>query len=323
MRVFVAGLWVLAQLTFAQDNPDFRVSWACRVPEEKVVCLQPSGLVQWSLGYSSQSVQPGLALGGHLQAQTQWEGVGIRADLGLWYDAALQVGLLEAYAQLSWETFGLSVGKRRQLSGPWDDTLVGRDGLWGLFGRYRPAELPWLGVDIAYLPNAKLAGGRIFLGAQADIFQAGTFVEIVRTRNELGELAPALHLNPRLGLAGQEVEFFWQLDKGFWGRASLPLALGQALGSLWPCPCDAETQAWLEALDRSRFELLVWWNPEWEYLGENSPFLPEERFGAWLLEPRKLLAGAAYSWNDRLRLAVDLSRAPVEALRVYLQLHWR
>jgi len=293
-----------------------------------VLCLQPSGMVQFSLGYNgapgpSASLEWGLALGGRVQAQTRWEGVRARADLGLWYDSALQFGLLEAFAETDLGEFVLSLGKRRDYSGPWDDTLMGRDGLWGLFGRYRPAGLPWLGVDMAYLPSARFAGGRIFLGAQADTFQAGTFVEIVRTQGELGELVPALHLNPRLGLAGQEGEFFWQLDKGFWGRASLPLALGQALGSLLPCPCDAETQAWLAALDRSRFELLVWWNPEWEYLGENSPFLPEERLGAWLREPRKLLAGAAYSWNDQLRLAVDLSRAPVEAVRVYLQLHWR
>lgn len=323
MRVLAVGLWILLQVAFAQEETEFRISWECLAPEEKVLCLKPSGLVQWGLVASSQSVQPGLALGGHLQAQTQWEGVGVWADLGLWYDAAVQFGLLEAYAEVNWASLRLNLGKRRHLGGPWDDTLVGQDGLWGVYGQYRPAELVWLGVETAYLPHAGFAGGRVFLGAQADIFQVGTFVEIVPTLNDLGEPVSYLQLNPRLGLRGREVEAFWQLDRGFWIRASLPLPLGLALASLVQCPCDADAQALFEDLNRGRFELLVWWNPEWDYMGENSPFLPEDRFQAWLQEPRKLLIGAAYSWNNQLRLGVDLSRAPVEALRLYLRLYWQ
>jgi len=323
MRLLAIGLCILGQLALAQSLADFRISWMCRTPEERLLCLEPSGLVQWGLAFSSPSVQPGLALGGRLRAQASWEGVGLWVDLGLWYDAALQLGLLEAYAQREWETFALSAGKRRYLGGPWDDTLLGRDGLWGVFGRYRPAELPGLDVQMAYLPNAGLAGGRVFWGAQADVVQVGAFVEIVRALDSGGEPAPLLRLNPRLGLLGREVEVFWQLDRGFWVRAAWPLPLGQALAWFLRCPCEAVTQAWLVALDESRFEALVWWNPEWAYLGAGSPFLPEERLAAWLREPRKLLVGVAYSWNKRFRLALDVSRAPVEVVRVYLQLHWR
>lgn len=329
MRIaLLASVLAISQLVFAQNGSTFRVSWDCVVPEEKVLCLQPSGMVQFSLGYNgapgpSASLEWGLALGGRVQAQTRWEGIRARADLGLWYDSALQFGLLEAFAETDLGEFVLSLGKRRDYSGPWDDTLMGRDGRWGVFVRYGPSEIPWLSLGMAYLPRSGLVGGQGFVGASAGIFQLGTFVEIVQIPSGLGEPEPSLSLIPRMGLQGREVGLFWQWDRGFWSTASLPLPLGQALAFMLQCPCDAETQAWLAALDRSRFELLVWWNPEWEYLGENSPFLPEERLGAWLREPRKLLAGAAYSWNDQLRLAVDLSRAPVEAVRVYLQLHWR
>ncbi|GIW36911.1 MAG: hypothetical protein KatS3mg073_1056 [Meiothermus sp.] len=326
--VLLSSLLALLPLAFAQSESAFKVAWDCGAPAEKVVCLQHSGLVQ--VGFSRNgglnqpvSLEPALALGARLQVQTLWEGVGYLADLGLWYEGAVQFGLLEAYIHEDLGEFGLSLGKRRDYSGPWDDTLVGRDGRWGVFARYRPAEVSGLGLEVAYLPNAGLAGGQGFVGAGAGIFQLGTFVEIVQIPNGLGELKPSLSLYPRVGLQGQEVEVFWQSDRGFWSRASLPLPLGQALGWVLQCPCNADTEAWALILDRSRFEISVWWNPEWDYLGENSPFLPQERLRAWLQEPRKLLLGMAYSWNEQLRLAVDLSRAPVEALRVYFQLHWR
>lgn len=314
---------VLLQLAFAQDNTEFRLSWACVAPQERVLCLQPSGLVQWSLEYRGSSAQPGLALGGRLQAQTHWQDLEVWADLGLWYDAAVQFGLLEAFVTMNLGEFALSLGKRRDYSGPWDDTLMGRDGRWGVFTRYNPTEAPWLGLELAYLPNAGWAGGQGFVGGRADIFQVGTFVEVVQVPNGLGEPEPSIRLVPRLGLQGREVGLFWQWDRGLWSTLSLPLPLGQTLAFVLQCPCDADTQAWLEVLDKSRFEGLLWWNPDWEYLGENSLFLPEERLEAWLQVPRKLLLGVAYSWNDQFRLAVDFSRAPVEAVRVYVQLHWR
>jgi len=329
MRIaLLASFLAISQLVFAQNGSTFRVSWDCVVPEEKVLCLQPSGIVQFSLGYNgapgpSASLEWGLALGGRLQAQTRWEGVRARADLGLWYDSAVQFGLLEAVAETDLGDFVLSLGKRHDYSGPWDDTLMGRDGRWGVFARYGPSEIPWLSLEMAYLPHAGLVGGQGFVGASAGIFQLGTFVEIVQMPSGLGEPESSLSLIPRMGLQGREVGLFWQRDRGFWSTASLPLPLGQALAFMLQCPCDSETQAWVEALDKGRFEALLWWNPDWDYLGENSPFLPEDRFQAWLQEPRKLLIGAAYSWNDGLRLGVDLSRAPVEAVRVYVQLYWR
>jgi len=324
----MASFLALWQPVFAQNGEEFRVSWDCVVPREKVVCLQASGLLQFGLQQNAAlnqpvRLEPRLALGGRLQAQTQWEGVGIRGDLGLWYEAMVQLGLLEAYAQVDLEEFGLSLGKRRNYSGPWDDTLMGRDGRWGVFARYTPAEVSWLGAEVAYLPNAGFAGGQGFVGVSAGIFQLGTFVEIVQTPSGLGEPGSSFSLQPRVGLQGREVELFWQSDRGFWSSASLPVPLGQALASVLHCPCDSDTQAWVKTLDRSRFNLFLWWNPEWDYLGENSFFLPEERFQAWLQEPRKLLIGVAYSWNDQLRLGVDLSRAPVEALRLYLRIYLR
>lgn len=323
MRALAIGVWVFLQLAFAQENGAFRVSWDCLMPEEKVICLQPSGLVQGGLSYSSPpgSSERGWALGARLQAQTQQAGVRYQADFGLWYQAVLQLGLLEAFVEQDLGALWLSLGKRRDYSGPWDDTLLGRDGRWGLFTRYSPGELPWLGLELAYLPHAGLAGGQGFVGGRADIFQVGTFVEVVQVPNGLGEQETSIRLVPRLGLQGARVGLFWQWDRGFWSSFSLPL--GQALASVLQCPCEAEAQAWVEALNQSRLEGLLWWNPVWDYLGENSPFLPEERFQAWLSAPRKLLLALAYSWNNQLRLAVDLSRAPVEAVRVYGQFYWR
>ncbi|AWR86038.1 hypothetical protein [Meiothermus taiwanensis] len=319
MRALAIALWALLPLAFAQEEGVFQVSWDCLIPEEKVICLRPAGLLQGGLVYSSPPGSSGIgwALGARLQAQTQQAGVRYQAEFGLWYEAVLQWGLLEAFIERDWGAFGLSLGKRRDYSGPWDDTLMGRDGRWGLFARYNPTELPWLGLELAYLPHAGLAGGQGFVGGRVDIFQVGAFVEVV----QLPE--PSIRLIPRLGLQGREVGLFWQWDRGFWSTFSLPLFLGQALAFVLQCPCEAETQAWVEALDKSRLEGLLWWNPVWDYLGENSPYLPEDRLGAWLQEPRKLLVGVAYSWNDRLRLGVDLSRAPVEAVRVYGQLYWR
>lgn len=193
----------------------------------------------------------------------------------------------------------------------------------GVFTRYSPSELPWLGLELAYLPHAGLAGGQGFVGGRVDILQVGALLEMVQAPNDLGDLEPSIRLVPRLGLQGAQMGLFWQWDRGFWGTFSLPLPLGQALALVLQCPCEAEAQAWVEALDQSRLEGLLWWNPVWDYLGENSPFLPEERFQAWLSAPRKLLLGLAYSWNNQLRLAVDLSRAPVEAVRVYGQFYWR
>lgn len=318
----------LLPLACAQSESALKVAWDCGAPAEKVVCLQPSGLVQ--VGFSQNGglnqpapLEPALAFGARVEVQTLWEGVGYVADLGLWYEGVVQFGLLEAYIHEDLGEFGWSLGKRRDYSGPWDDTLMGRDGRWGVFAGYRPSEVSWLGLELAYLPNAGLAGGRGFVGAGAGIFQLGTFVEIVQIPSGLGELQLSLSLYPRIGLQGQEVEVFWQSDRGFLGRATLPLPLGQALNWVLQRPCDADTEAWALILDRSRFEISLWWNPEWDYLGENSPFLPQERFQAWLQAPRKLLVGMAYSWNEQLRLAVDLSRAPVEALRVNLQLQWR
>ncbi|ADD29027.1 hypothetical protein Mrub_2274 [Meiothermus ruber DSM 1279] len=325
MRALAIGLCFFLQLVFAQENGAFRVSWDCLMPEEKVICLRPSGLVQGGLGYSSPpgSSEIGWALGARLQVQTQQAGVRYQADFGLWYQAMLQWGLLEAFVEQDLGALWLSLGKRRDYSGPWDDTLMGRDGRWGVFTRYSPSELPWLGLELAYLPHAGLAGGQGFVGGRVDILQVGALLEMVQAPNDLGDLEPSIRLVPRLGLQGAQMGLFWQWDRGFWGTFSLPLPLGQALALVLQCPCEAEAQAWVEALDQSRLEGLLWWNPVWDYLGENSPFLPEERFQAWLSAPRKLLLGLAYSWNNQLRLAVDLSRAPVEAVRVYGQFYWR
>lgn len=315
MRALVIGLWVLLPFACAQEEGAFQIAWDCLIPEEKVICLRPAGLLQGGLIYSSPpgSSEIGWALGGRLQAQTQQAGVRYQAELGLWYEAALQWGLLEAFVEQDLGVFWLSLGKRRDYSGPWDDTLMGRDGRWGLFARYNPG----VALELAYLPHAGLAGGQGFVGGRADIFQVGTFVEVVQVPNALGEPEPSIRLVPRLGLQGAQMGLFWQWDRGFWGTFSLPLPLGQALALVLQCPCE------VEALDQSRLEGLLWWNPVWDYLGENSPFLPEERFQAWLSAPRKLLLGLAYSWNNQLRLAVDLSRAPVEAVRVYGQFYWR
>jgi hypothetical protein len=322
--VLVTSLLVLMPVVSAQETSAFGVAWECTVPEENVLCLDASSLLQFGLRRDgARPAEPGLAFGAGLQVQTRQEGVEVRASLALWYEAVMQLGLLEAYTQMDFEEFGLSLGKRRDYSGPWDDTLMGRDGRWGVFAGYTPAEIPWLGVEVAYLPSAGMRGGQAFVGSRLYIFRLGAFVEVVQASGGLGALEPSIRVNPRLGLQGQQVEVFWQQDRGFWSTASLPLPLGQALGHVLKPPFDAQTQAWIHALDQGRVEWLVWWNPAWEHLGEGSPFRPERRLEAWLQEPRKLLVGVAYNWNDQMRLGMDLSRAPVEAVRLYLQVYWR
>ncbi|GIW24920.1 hypothetical protein [Meiothermus sp.] len=315
-----AGIVFGASFSQAQESPRFQLTATCPAPVEQVICLEPSGRLQFGL---AQGYAPPWALGGLVALHTQQEGVEYRFRLGAWFEGTMQWSLLEAFASATWGEFELSYGKRTHLGGPWDETLMGRDGRWGVFARYRLAQEPLLRLELAYLPHAGLAGGEAFAGVRYGLLQAGSFVEVLQTPNGLGELEPALRLNPRLGLQGRDAEIFWQLDRGFWARAAFPLPLGQALGTVLPCPCEADTEGWLQALNQGRFELSLWWNPEWNYLGENSPFLPEERLQAWLQQPRKLLLGMAYSWNEQLRLAVDLSRAPVEAVRFYVRYQWR
>lgn len=49
---------------------------------------------------------------------------------------------------------------------------------------------------------------------------------------------------------------------------------------------------------------LVWWNPDWQAQ----------------LAPKKLLFGLWGSWRDQLRVGFDISAAPVEVYRVYMEI---
>ncbi|WP_027882660.1 hypothetical protein [Meiothermus rufus] len=292
MRWIVALGLMLGALAVAQDLSPRR---GCGLPAEGEVCLSALGLLRLEGG--------GLAAGGLLEGRGRAEEAELRFSLGLWYQGAWQWGLLEAYLEGRLADLTLSLGKRVGLGGPWLDTLMGQDGRWGVFASY-PAEAVVL--ELAYLPHPRLAGGQGYLGFVWAGLRAGGLVEV-----EAG-----VRFIPRIGLLGPLGELFWQEDRGFWARGSVPLPLGQALAQLAPAEAGSEWAAWVEALDKSGLEGVLWWNPEWDYLRQGS--LP-----SFWLSPRKLLLGLAYTWDKQVRGGLEVSLAPVEALRVYLELQGR
>ncbi len=291
--LFALGL-VLGLLAVAQDVSP-RWLWGCARPAEGEACLNPSGLLRLEGG--------SLAVGGLLEGRARTEEAEFGFSLGLWYQGAWQWGVFEAYLEGALADLSLSLGKRVGLGGPWLDTLMGQDGRWGVFASY-PVEPVTL--ELAYLPHPGLAGGQGYLGFLWAGLRAGGLVEV-----EAG-----VKLIPRVGLQGPLGELFWQEDRGFWAKGAWPLPLGQALALLAPAEAPSEWAAWVEALDKSGLEGMFWWNPEWAYLRQGS--LPE-----FWLSPRKLLLGLAYTWDKRVRGGLEVSLAPVEALRLYLELQGR
>ncbi|MCS7194543.1 MAG: hypothetical protein NZ849_06470 [Meiothermus sp.] len=258
----------------AQEVPGFGP--VCPAPE---ICLEPALRLQLGL---AQGYAPPWAAGGLLALRALEGSAYYRVRLGVWFEGALQWGLLEAYGTSQLGPLELSYGKRGELGGPWSETFVGQDGRWGVWVRYQ-------GLEAAYLPHPALVGGQLYVGARSGEFQAGAFAEVAQG---------SLGLTPRLSWRGALGEAFWQADQGFWGRLTLPLGEGPSGG--------AGLEGW------------VWWNPEWTYLGPGS-FL-QEGLRAWLLRPRKLVFGLAYTWEG-WRFGAEASRAPVEAAWVYLRLH--
>lgn len=336
MRLLMCGgvflLLSLVSLSLAQssppENPVFTPECPAR-PAEKI-CVEPSVLLRLGLNRNDAGTWGAqVSFGVKAELSARVTPVDLAAIPALWFDGVFQADLLEAYAAAPVGDFSLSVGKRTGLGGPWDDTLMGRNGRWGVFAQYSPSELGWLGVEAAYLPRPGFAGGQGFLGVQANLFHLGTFIEAVQGRG--------VQLNPRVGLGYGASGLYWQLDRGFWADLNTPLPLGQALAYSLQCPPDSSVACWgrtlpelgdqgvqrlLNALDEAQFGLSLWWNPDWGLLGTTDPDTGDTlSFLDWLTRPQKFYLGLSAALRN-YRLGLDASLAPVNGYRVYLELRW-
>lgn len=327
-RALRCGLFLLAFYSLAlAQSLSFLPECAPGSPEP--VCLSPEIVFRLGLNrVDGVSPEGRLSFGVKLAARAVLGGFELKLRPAVWVDPTLQADLLEAQASTELGPVGLSLGKRTDYSGPWDETLVGRGGAWGLFAHYRPPTLGWLMAEAAYLPNPGLAGGRAFLGVRVGPVRAGSFLEVVG--------GAGLVWTPRVGLEGGESDVYWQSDRGFWTDLHGPLPLGQILAYSLRCPPGGNALCWgrglpeesdsalvslLHTLDEGRFGLLLWWNPDWALLGSTDPDTGDtQAFLDWLTRPKKFFFGLS-TGLQQYRLGLDLSLAPVGAYRIYLELH--
>lgn len=251
--------------------------------------LKPSALFRYELnGSSGAAPQFSGAFGVKLEASGLVEGISLKAVGALWAQYRAQATFLEIYALYPLDNFELSLGKRTLYSGPWNQTLMGLEGQWGLFARYNLNGLP-LSFELAYL---LLTQG--YIGARIGPVQAGALLGIKEPDPLQCQTDSQLVLNPRIGLELDPVRLYWQSDRGFWLQADYPLDSGSSLSGL------------------------IWWNPGWEYL--DSTLQPEPDWGSWLTKPDRLFFTLAASWQDQFRLGLDGSIAPALAYKLWFEI---
>jgi len=285
--------------------------------------LQPSALFRFDFSRSGGTnvvAQPGGAFGVRLDVNSDLQGIALDASGAFWAQNSLQAALLEAYAAAPLADFELSVGKRTLYAGPWDQTLMGLEGQWGLFIRYNPYQqlVDWLppdglGLEVAYLP---LTSG--YLGARVGPVRLGSLLGVRKSQRYnvvLGDYEDELALYPRVGLDLTPVNLFWQSDRGFWATSTIPLR--PIVEAVLP-PSDPGLQTLFSELEQSRLEFLTWWSPDWEYLFPTVP-LAQADAASFFSKPKKLLLSAWGSWRDQIKLGFDASIAPAEAYRLWLE----
>lgn len=252
--------------------------------------LKPSALFRYELsGSSGAALQLGGAFGVKLEASGLVEGISLKASGALWAQYSVQATFLEAYASYPLDNFELSLGKRTLYAGPWNQTLMGLEGQWGLFARYNLSGPLPLSFELAYL---LLTQG--YIGASIGPVQVGTLLVIKEPDPLLGQTDSQLVLNPRIGLELAPVRLYWQSDRGFWLQADYPLDSEYSLSGL------------------------IWWNPGWEYL--DTTLQPEPDWGSWFSKPDRLLFTLAASWQDQFRLGLDASIAPAQAYKLWFEI---
>ena len=324
LRAGMILLFCLVSLGWAQSSP--QLSPECSLEQPQPFCIRPSVLMRLGLNRAESGTWAAqVAFGVKAEARGRWGTVNFSATPALWVDNSLQADLLEAYASAPLGSFRLELGKRTGYGGPWDDTLLGRNGRWGLFAHYSPAELPWLGAEAAYLPHPGFAGGEGFLGAQVGPLRLGSFIEAVE--------GAGAQWSPRVGLEFGSGDLYWQSDRGFWADVNTPLPLGQALayglrclpdsGACWgrglPALDDPNVQTLLKGFNEGQFGLSLWWNPDWALLGTTDPDTGDTlSFLGWLTRPQKFFLGLTATLRQ-FRFGFDASLAPVGGYRVYLE----
>jgi hypothetical protein len=286
---------ILVLLVLLSAGMAQKLEWDCTAKQE-TLCLRPFGVLRgaWVPGLTAVQFSAGVSLG----ATYMLDNLKLQAQPALVIDSTgLQVDLIQAFVELSAGEARLGLGKKAVYSGPWDDALLDRWGKWGLWVLY--AGLEAADLELAYMAHGS-GGGQGFVGIRLGAWQLGTFIEAIRTKDPIPE--SRVIWSPRLGFSGSPVQVYWQLDRGVWTEARFVVPLSR------------------NKKDDLAIESLFWWNPNWGVFSDDSVD-PADRWALWIQEPSKLYASLGLSWQDEIKLGLDLSRAPVEQVRVYLE--WR
>jgi hypothetical protein len=314
MRGLFVWLVLLGSLVWGQG---LEFGSNCEVPRPglSTYCLKPSAVLQPAWNFSNASVTNngfGLAFGIKLETDAridlsqgaslfdrrrQDEILVLRAVPALWLEGLWQFSFLELYAQFPIAGAEITLGKRSDVGGPWDDTIMGREGRLGIFADLTSTADSSLTIDLAYFFLPDFRGGQFFAGVRSGPLRAGIYTETIQQPDIV------VQISPRLGYDTPDFEVYWQRDRGFWSEGRL------SFGLFDPTLADV-------ALEGS-----VWWNPDFrvfDSVGSSS----SEQFQAFFLSPQKLLFGTALSWQSYAKFGVEVSRAPVQNIRVFFRLTW-
>jgi hypothetical protein len=190
-------------------------------------------------------ITPGVGTTG-LQAAVQAQGVlphergAVFVDAALWLLPIPGVAVLEAYTALNQGDLAFSVGKRARYTGPWNQGVLGYDGLPGLYLNYLLEEA--LELEGAFVLEDGLL--RTYLGANWGPFELGLL------------LRPSL--SPRVVFKADIFTIGLQTDRGVWGTLDLPVDLFEGI------PLNLEGS--------------VWWQPGFADLNNQRTFVTQRFF---------------------------------------------
>lgn len=314
MRGLFVLLLLLGSLALGQG---LELEYNCGAlrPGSSSYCLKPGAVLQPAWNFSNASVTNsgfGLAFGVRLEADArldlsqgaslfdrrrQDEILVLRAVPALWLEGLWQFSFLELYAQLPLAGAKITLGKRSDVGGPWDDTIMGREGRLGIFADLTSFADSTLTVDLAYFFLPDFRGGQFFAGVRSGPLRAGVYTETIQQPDL------TVQISPRLGYDTPEFEVYWQRDRGFWSQGRL------SFGLFDPGLADLGLEG------------LVWWNPDFRVF--DSVGVPaNQQFETFFLSPQKLLFGAALGWHPYATLGVEVSRAPIQNVKLYFRLSW-
>lgn len=182
----------------------------------------------------------GLQVGVQARGELPHRGGAVFFNGALWLIPAPGVAVLEFYDAFKLEELEFSIGKRAKLIGPWQEGVLGYDGLPGLYVGYPLEE--GLSLEGALLLEDGLL--RTFVGGVWGDLQFGVLLR--------PDLVPLLVYQADIFSVGL------QTDRGLWGKVGLPLELFEGVAL--------------------KVEGLVWWRPGFVDNGSGERTFVTQRF---------------------------------------------